>query len=79
MPDAAPDHQARALTFIGKRVEFDAPPPAKKGLRFTGSVTAARFSGLTTKGQIPDFELTIQGKTGRTVVISMVETYASFL
>lgn len=42
-----------------------------------GIVIAQRFTGRTVKGNIPDWSLTIRGKSGNTLEISLVENKAT--
>jgi hypothetical protein len=48
-----------------------------QGQSLVGIVTAQRFTGRTIKGNIPDYALTIRGKSGKTLEISLVENKAT--
>ena len=60
--------------FLNRTVEFDL-----KGARAQGVVIAARANGVRGKGAIPDFILTVRGKSGRVIDVSVYDTYASIL
>lgn len=59
--------------LVGLKCTFD-----HAGKRLTGVITAAKDNGLTARGAIPDFLVTVRGQSGATVEVSMVETYMSF-
>lgn len=65
MPITAPD-------LVGLKCTFD-----HGGKRVTGIITAAADNGLTARGQIPDFLVTVRGQSGATVKVSLVETHMS--
>ena len=58
--------------FVGKRVTFD-----HAGKRLVGLIEAQVYAGRTVRGAIPDYRLTVRGDSGRTLEISLVESYAS--
>lgn len=62
-----------AKRFLHRRVTFD-----YKGKRLSGIVIAQRYTGPTERGQIPDYELQVQGSSGAVLTISLVESYATF-
>lgn len=78
--------------WAGRYVTFDAPgarpaaadegrPNAGKEsppVRLSGTVTSHNYAGRTKRGNIPDYTLTIVGKSGKTLTVSMVESHASF-
>lgn len=73
-----------ASRFVGKIAAFYPKPGAvKSGLpvsgaaRYVGAVVGAKPSAPTKRGSIPDFELTIRGKSGRIATVSMVENYVN--
>lgn len=72
MTDADPyaDHPNR---WVGRVARFD-----YDGKRLVGTVTAQRYSGRTERGNLPDYALTIRGSSGATLVVSLVESRASF-
>lgn len=72
--DPHPNHSR----FVGRPVSFENPAGGHSGKRLVGTVEAQRFIGFTTRGSIPDYELTVRGKSGKTVIISLVESYATF-
>lgn len=59
--------------LVGLKATFD-----HNGKRLTGIVTAAQDNGLTKRGAIPDFLVTVRGESGASLSVSMVESYMSF-
>jgi hypothetical protein len=72
--DPHPNHSR----FVGRPISFDHPAgdPARK--RLVGTVEAQQFAGYKARGAIPDYTLTVRGKSGKTLTISLVESYATF-
>lgn len=69
-------HPAGPARFLGRTCSFDhANDPAK---RLVGIVADARYVGRTTRGNIPDYLLTIRGASGALLEVSLVERRASF-
>lgn len=66
-PHPAPDR------FIGKTCSFD----GSAGRRLSGLVLAQMFIGLTDRGKIPNYRLTVQGSSGKTVEVDLVEQHVS--
>jgi methylaspartate ammonia-lyase len=71
-----------AQSFIGKIATFFPDPSAvTKGMTaadaviYAGQVTAAAFNGHKGAGKIPDFTLTVRGKTGKTATVSIYENH----
>lgn len=46
-------------------------------IRYTGQVISATDAPPVGKGKVPDFTLTVRGKTGKTATISMTLNYAT--
>jgi hypothetical protein len=68
-------HEA-AKTFVGRIYEFRLTPSEPSPL-VRGECTGAKFTGLNPSfSDIPDYELTLRGRTGKTVTISMTESRA---
>jgi len=63
--------------FIGCTVRF-LPVGQCHGAGLVGIVTAQRFNGRTIKGDLPDYELSVRGNSGKVITISLVENRASF-
>jgi hypothetical protein len=61
--------------FVGLIVAFDLRRIGGATTREKGEVTAQRWLGLTTRGAIPEYELTIVGKTGRSVLARLTEDH----
>jgi hypothetical protein len=72
--DPHPDGPTR---FLGRTVSFDDPAAGATSRRLVGVVDAARYIGRTSRGSIPDYRLTVRGKSGRQVEVSLVESRAS--
>lgn len=66
--------------WVGRQVAFDKPGTEHpvKSERLTGTVISHTWAGLTARGQIPDYALLIEGRSGRRLTVSMVEAHASF-
>jgi hypothetical protein len=65
--------------WTGKIVKFDAPKDSPlAGKQLTGIVEAQEYAGLTTRGSIPDWKLTVVGASGKRLVVSLVENYCQF-
>jgi len=71
MPTDADPHP-NPMRFVGLRCSFNFD-----GRRLVGIVQAQTYIGRTVRGQIPDYRLTIRGESGKTVEISLVESYAT--
>jgi hypothetical protein len=72
----------QAQSFIGKIATFFPDPAAvTKGMTaagaviYAGQVTAATFTGHKGTGKIPDFFLTVRGKTGKTANVSIYDNH----
>jgi hypothetical protein len=52
-------------------------PKAGAPARFTGQVIAATPAPALQPGNVPDYTLTVRGRTGRTATISLTENHAS--
>lgn len=63
----------KASDLTGKSVSFD--HPETPGVRLSGIVIEAKQSGPTPRGKIPDFLVSVRGKSGAVVTVSYVETY----
>lgn len=72
-------HPVGAQRFVGRAVSFDhVAEPGATASRLHGVVSAAVYIGRTVRGQLPDYSLTIRGKSGRTLTVSLVESAATF-
>lgn len=67
---ATPPHDGSK--WVGLGVAFD-----HNGKRLVGVVTAVAWAGFTERGVIPDYTLTIRGKSGALLTVSLVETHAN--
>jgi hypothetical protein len=70
-------HPAGAQRFIGRAVSFDHPVGEPAPKRLCGVVESARYIGRTARGQIPDYEIVIRGKSGAALTTSLVESKSS--
>jgi hypothetical protein len=74
MPSETSDpHPAGPKRFVGRGVVFD-----MQGKRTYGTVKEASYVGRQPRGDIPDYSLTIQGRSGRTITVSLVDSHAQF-
>ncbi len=48
------------------------------GKTLTGTVISQAYAGRTKRGDIPDWTLKVQGASGKTLEISLVESRATF-
>lgn len=58
--------------YTGKPISFAGP----NGNSIRGQCIQCKYDGLTDRGKIADFKLTVEGKSGATRAISLVETGA---
>lgn len=72
--DPHPNH----ARFVGRAVAFDHPAGKADARRLVGVVESQRYIGRTKRGDIPDYTLSIRGKSGRLIETSLVESYATF-
>lgn len=56
--------------IIGLRASF-----RHKGRELVGIVEAAQANGFAEPGHIPDMLVTVRGESGRTLAVSMVNSY----
>ncbi len=73
MSTTAPTQPHDGRKWIGLPVAFD-----HEGKRLVGTVTDVRWTGYTVRGAIPDWELTVRGKSGAVLKVSVVEQHAKF-
>jgi len=85
----APDQGLPPLTreefakrLVGQVATFYAKPgsvirglPVPGAKMHVGQIIAAEFTGMKGKGQIPDYKITLRGRTGKTAVVSMFENH----
>lgn len=64
--------------WVGRECTFDLPLSDDSTRRATGTVIAQKWAGRTKRGAIPDYTLTIEGRSGTRVNVSMVESHCSF-
>lgn len=58
--------------LVGLKCSFD-----HHGKRLAGVITDAKDGGFAEPGHIPDLLVTVRGESGRTLTVSMVNTYMS--
>lgn len=70
--------------YVGQIAAFYPKPgavigcvPVAGSIRHVGAVVAVAPTGPTKRGAIPDFAVTIRGRSGRTATVSMVENYVT--
>jgi hypothetical protein len=73
-----------AKRLVGQVATFYAKPgavvhglPIPGAKMHVGQIIAAEFSGLRGKGQVPDYKITIRGRTGKTAAVSTFENHVS--
>ena len=71
-------HPQGLSRFLGRTVSFDDPTGGPSAKRFVGVVEAGRYLGRTELGKIPDYRLTVRGKSGKVLEVSLVEQHLSF-
>jgi hypothetical protein len=71
MPDADP--QNHVDQFTGRQCSFDGPD----GKRLSGTVLKQEWIGYTTRGNLPNWILMVQGSSGRTREVDLVEQHVS--
>lgn len=59
-----------ATDLVGISCSFD-----HEGKRLTGVITEAKPAEPWGKSRIPDFTVSVRGQSGRTLTVSMVESY----
>jgi hypothetical protein len=64
--------------WVGRQVSFDLPLSDDSTRRATGTVISQKWAGRTKRGAIPDWELTVEGKSGKRLIVSLVESHCSF-
>jgi len=71
-------HETRAANWIGKRCSFNAELGRDvAGCKvLVGIVESAKYIGLTERGKIPNFALTVRGASGKLAEVNLVEQYA---
>lgn len=74
-PEEIEKRKAAAKTFIGKIFEFSLDG-TERGVRVRGKCIGAEYTGRHPSNGIPDYSLTLRGRTGKTLTISMTFNYA---
>lgn len=64
--------------WVGRNVTFDLPLNDDSTRRASGTVISQTWAGRTQRGAIPDYSLVIEGRSGKRVIISLVESHAIF-
>lgn len=87
VPDPGPPPLTReefAKRLVGQVATFYAKPNSViRGLAIPGAkmhvgqIIAAEFAGLKGQGQIPDYKVTLRGRTGKTATVSTFENHVS--
>lgn len=78
MPHEEQPHSLNPSRWIGRPCSFDYPAGDAAAKRLVGTVEKAEWAGYTQRGHLPDFTLSVRGKSGALVKVSMVESYAVF-
>lgn len=72
LPPIAPWARKMEKLLVGKWWVFDHPQAGK----VAGLCTSAKFSGYSEPGKIPDFLLSLRGRSGREAEVSLVDSKA---
>lgn len=72
---SAPEPKHTLNNLTGCVVVFDLRRKGGTVTREKGEVTAQQWLGLTQRGGIPEYQLTIVGKTGRQVIARLTEDH----
>jgi hypothetical protein len=73
----APDLIGRVVAFFPKADAVKRGVRQPGTVRYVGQIIAATDAPPVGKGKVPDFTLTVRGKTGKTATISMTLNYAT--
>lgn len=65
--------------FVGKACSFNHSFGGGPVKRLVGVIEAQTYIGRTTRGDIPDYALTIRGSSGRAVAVSLVENLVTII
>ncbi len=63
--------------WVGRTARF-LPLGQSHGPQLVGIVTAQKWAGFTAKGDLPDYELSVRGSSGKVIPVSLVENRVSF-
>ena len=74
----APEPSPRRL-FVGQFVSFDLRRAGGSVTREKGEVTNQKWLGLTKRGEIPEWELTIRGLSGQSVLSRFTDDHVMLL
>jgi len=77
LPDEDP-HPSGPSRWVGRHCSFDYADGGTPPRRLVGCVEAAVYAGRTARGAIPDATLTIRGRSGKAVTVSLVEAHVTF-
>lgn len=79
MPNELTDPHETPNRFVGKPCSFDHSVSGEPIRRLVGVIEAQAYVGLTQRGGIPDYALTVRGASGRAVAVSLVEDRVSII
>ena len=77
--DVTPAQETYPRTFVGLCVAFDLHRANDTTTRERGEITAQRWLGVTKRGSIPEYEVTILGKSGKAVLARVTEDHVQTL
>lgn len=75
MREVVPGDEVFKRSYLHLVVRFDLKRAGGKVTREAGEVVAEKWLGFTARGKIPEYELTVLGKTGKTVLVRLVEDH----
>lgn len=70
-----PGDEPSKRNFVGEIVSFDLRRSSGKITREKGEITAQQWLGFTSRGRIPEYEVTILGKSGRSILARVTEDH----
>lgn len=64
-----------ARKFVGLMVEFDLARAGGKTTRERGEVVAQKWLGVTERGRVPEYEVTVRGRSGRAALVRVTRDH----
>jgi hypothetical protein len=73
--EVIPSKETHPRKFVGQFVRFDLRRAGGVVTEEKGEVIAQEWLGLTKRGSIPEYQLTIRGKSGRSVLARLTDDH----
>jgi hypothetical protein len=70
-----PEPENYKRNWVGMCVSFDLHRKSGETTREQGEITAQRYLGVTKRGRIPEYEVTIMGKSGKSVLARITRDF----